>query len=119
MTAPAAGNPNLSSANKPAKHRSFLHTGWKFRQVGKTDWYPAEVPGCVHTDLLKNKLIDDPFFRDNEQKLQWIGKTDWEYQTSFNVGPEILKLQHVELVFAGLDTYAQVFLNESPATRGE
>ena len=28
--------------------------------------------------------------------------------------PEILKLQHVELVFAGIDTYAQVFLNESP-----
>jgi beta-mannosidase len=82
--------------------------------VGKADWYPADVPGCVHTDLLKNKLIDDPFFRDHEQKLQWIGKTDWEYQTSFNVGPEILTLQHVELVFAGLDTYAQVFLNESP-----
>ena len=114
MTAPTAGNPNLSSASNSAKHRSFLHTGWKFRQVGKTDWYPAEVPGCVHTDLLKNKLIDDPFFRDNEQKLQWIGKTDWEYQTSFNVGPDILKQQHVELVFAGLDTYAQVFLNESP-----
>jgi beta-mannosidase len=113
MTAPTAGNPNLSSANKSAKLRSFLHTGWKFRQVGKTEWYSADVPGCVHTDLLKNKLIDDPFFRDNEQKLQWIGKADWEYQTSFNVGPEILKLQHVELVFAGLDTYAQVFLNES------
>ncbi|MCM3901497.1 MAG: hypothetical protein ND866_07305 [Pyrinomonadaceae bacterium] len=113
MMAPAAGNPTLSSASKPAKHQSFLHTGWKFRQVGKPEWYPAEVPGCVHTDLLKNKLIDEPFFRDNEQKLQWIGKTDWEYQTSFNVGPEILKLQHVELVFAGLDTYAQVFLNES------
>lgn len=114
ITAPATGSPNLSSSRTPARHRSFLHTGWKFRQVGKTDWYPADVPGCVHTDLLKNKLIEDPFFRDNEQKLQWIGKTDWEYQTSFIVEPEILKLQHVELVFAGLDTYAQVFLNESP-----
>ncbi len=113
ITAPASGSPNPSSAPLPAKHRSFLHTGWQFRQVGKTDWYPAEVPGCVHTDLLKNKLIEDPFYRDNEQKLQWIGKTDWEYQTSFNVGPEILKRQHVELVFAGLDTYAKVFLNES------
>lgn len=114
MTAQIAGDPNLPSAAKSAKHRTFLHTGWTFRQVGKTDWYPADVPGCVHTDLLQNKLIEDPFFGDNEQKLQWIGKTDWEYQTAFRVGPEILKLDHVELVFEGLDTYAQVFLNESP-----
>jgi len=113
MTAPTAGSPGLSSAKTSTKHRSFLHTGWKFRQVGKPEWYTAEVPGCVHTDLLKNKLIDDPFFRNNEQKLQWIGKTDWEYETTFNVGPEVLDRQNVELVFAGLDTYAQVFLNES------
>ncbi|HLE64261.1 MAG TPA: glycoside hydrolase family 2 protein, partial [Pyrinomonadaceae bacterium] len=68
-------------------------------------------PGCVHIDLLNNKLIDDPFYRDNEQKLQWIGKTDWEYQTTFNVAPGILERDHIDLVFEGLDTYADVFLN--------
>ncbi len=61
--------------------RIRLLTGWQFREASKDRWYPAEVPGCVHTDLLKNKLIEDPFYRDNEQKLQWIGKTDWEYQS--------------------------------------
>ena len=88
-----------------------VHTGWQFREVGKDDWRPATVPGCVHTDLLNNKLIDDPFYRDNEQKLQWIGKTDWEYQTTFNVTPEILARDNIELIFEGLDTYANVFLN--------
>ena len=89
-----------------------MHDGWQFHEAGKNEWYPATVPGCVHTDLLNNKLIDDPFFRDNEQKLQWIGKTDWEYQTTFQVGPELLGRDRVELVFAGLDTYADVSLNE-------
>ena len=88
-----------------------MHTGWQFREAGKDTWYSATVPGCVHTDLLKNKLIEDPFYRDNEQKLQWIGKTDWEYQTTFNVTPEILARNNIELVFEGLDTYANVFLN--------
>ena len=88
-----------------------VHTGWQFREVGKDGWRPATVPGCVHTDLLNNKLIDDPFYRDNEQKLQWIGKTDWEYQTTFNVAPEILARDNIDLVFEGLDTYANVFLN--------
>jgi beta-mannosidase len=40
-----------------------LHEGWKFRQARLTNWYPATVPGVVHTDLLQNKIIEDPFFR--------------------------------------------------------
>lgn len=113
MATPIAHSQN-SSLTDEAKFKLFLHAGWKFRQVGTATWYPATIPGCVHTDLMNNKLIDDPFYRDNEQKLQWIGKTDWEYQTSFSVGSEIVKRQHIELVFAGLDTYADVFLNEAP-----
>src|SRR5258706_10408233 len=91
-----------------------VHTGWQFREAGKDKWYPARVPGCVHTDLLNNKLIDDPFYRDNEKKLQWIGKTDWEYQTTFNVTAEMLGQTNLEFVFEGLDTYANVFLNDEP-----
>ena len=97
-----------------AKVNVPLHAGWQFREVGKGAWYPATVPGCVHTDLLNNKLIGDPFYRDNEQRLQWIGKTDWEYQTTFQVTPALFQRRHVELVFAGLDTYADVFLNDRP-----
>src|SRR5436309_2490344 len=91
-----------------------VQAGWQFREAGKDKWYAASVPGCVHTDLLENKLIDDPFFRDNEKKLQWIGKTDWEYRTTFNVTAELLDRTNVELVFEGLDTYANVFLNDEP-----
>ncbi|MGH9906562.1 MAG: glycosyl hydrolase 2 galactose-binding domain-containing protein, partial [Pyrinomonadaceae bacterium] len=65
----------------------------------------------MHTDLLNNGLIEDPFYRDNEKKLQWIDKVDWEYQTNFDVTPQLLAKRNVELVFEGLDTYANVFLN--------
>jgi beta-mannosidase len=91
--------------------------GWQFRQAGQEKWYPANVPGCVHTDLLNNKLIDDPFYRDNEKKLQWIGKTDWEYRTTFNLTAEMLTRTNLELVFEGLDTYADVLLNDEPLIR--
>ena len=88
-----------------------LHDGWRFREAGKAEWHRAQVPGCVHTDLLSNGLIGDPFYRDNEKKLQWIGKTEWEYETTFRVAPELLARRRVELVFEGLDTYAAVTLN--------
>ena len=81
-----------------------LNSGWHFREVGKTDWHKATVPGCVHTDLLDNKLIDDPFYRDNEKRQQWIGKTDWEYQTTFRVTPQTLARENVEPL-GYLDTY--------------
>src|SRR6267154_90588 len=97
-----------------SKIRMPVVTGGQFREAGKDKWSPASVPGCVHTDLLNNKLIDDPFYRDNEKKLQWIGKTDWEYQTTFNVTAEMLGRTNLELVFEGLDTYANVFLNDEP-----
>ena len=89
-----------------------LNSGWTFRQVGKEEWRKAAVPGSVHTDLLANRLVEDPFYRDNEPKLQWVGKIDWEYRTTFDAPAALLARRNVELVFEGLDTYATVYLNE-------
>ncbi|MGA7573084.1 MAG: glycoside hydrolase family 2 protein [Terriglobales bacterium] len=95
-----------------------LNGGWEFRQRGEnsgavqTAWHPAEVPGVVDTDLLRNKLVPDPFFRSNEATLQWIENADWEYRSTFQATPETLKHSHVELVFEGLDGPAEVYLND-------
>jgi len=102
-------------AQAPLKNATLsLDHGWQFRQVaGATTngWLPATVPGDVHLDLLANKKIPDPFFRDNEAKLQWIEKEAWEYQLTFNVTPAMLSRSHVDLVFDGLDAAAVVSIN--------
>jgi beta-mannosidase len=116
ILAACAANAQGSAAGRQQQARTSipLHAGWKFRETGKGAWHAASVPGCVHTDLLRNGLIEDPFYRDNEKKLQWIGKTDWEYETTFRVGADTLARRSVELVFEGLDTYAAVTLNGVP-----
>ena len=53
-----------------------LHSGWKFRQANRNEWHPATVPGVVHTDLMDNGLIEDPYYRLNERALQWIDVED-------------------------------------------
>ncbi|KAA6303578.1 MAG: Exo-beta-D-glucosaminidase [Candidatus Ordinivivax streblomastigis] len=88
-----------------------LNSGWKFRQARLTHWYPATVPGVVHTDLLANKIIEDPFFRLNERGLQWIDKEDWMYETHFDAEEAITNKSNIQLHFLGLDTYADVYLN--------
>ncbi len=55
--------------------------------------------------------FSDPFYGINEQKIQWVENEDWEYRTAFTVTPEQLKRDDAQLVFEGLDTYADVYLN--------
>ena len=88
-----------------------LSHNWEFRQFGKSEWLPAKVPGCVHLDLIANKLLEDPFLRINEKEAQWVESEAWEYRTFFEADEKLLKKERIELVFEGLDTYAKVFLN--------
>ncbi len=88
-----------------------LNGRWEFRQSGDSIWLEATVPGTVHTDLYKNVIIEDPFFRLNEKKYQWIDKVNWEYRKQFVPNQELFKKDHVILKFEGLDTYADVFFN--------
>jgi beta-mannosidase len=86
---------------------------WKFRKQADINWLDGEVPGSIHLDLMRNHLIDDPFYRDNETRMQWIGETGWEYRREFTMTSKDLAFRHIELVCKGLDTYANVFLNDS------
>lgn len=43
-------------------------TVWKMHTAGDAQWYPAQVPGTVYTDLLRNGQMEDPFWKDNEYK---------------------------------------------------
>ena len=100
----------LSVAANPL--RQTLHDGWQFRQARLNNWYPATVPGTVHTDLMANQIIEDPYFRLNERGVQWVDKEDWIYETRFQAGDELLARERIDLVFEGLDTYADVYLND-------
>lgn len=101
---------SVSFTSKSQVLTQKIHSNWQFRQQDK-NWNPAQVPGEVHLDLLRNKLIPDPFYRDHEKSLQWIEKENWDYQTTFKVSGELMSKKNINLVFDGLDTYADVYLN--------
>ncbi|MEU8384600.1 glycoside hydrolase family 2 protein [Streptosporangium sp. NPDC048865] len=87
-----------------------LHDGWTLHQVdGGISRVPATVPGCVHTDLLAAGLVEDPYLDDNEDRLTWIGRSDWDYETVFAWHPD--GHDRADLVCEGLDTAATVELN--------
>ena len=77
-------------------------------------WMDCEVPGTVHTDLLYSGLIEDPFYEDNEKGLQWIGEQNWDYKTSFDLPNNFEPDNPTYLVFDGVDTIAEAWLNKKP-----
>src|SRR5688572_28909205 len=81
---------------------------------------PAEVPGCVHTDLMRAGLLADPYLGMNELEARWIGECSWRYTARFDMGDELpAPTSHsdgpaparMDLVFDGIDTLATVRLN--------
>lgn len=101
-----------------------LDEGWQIRLVpGQVEakehpqaatWLPARVPGTVQTDLMAAGVVPDPFLADNEGAIQWVGLSDWQYRSRFKVDVATLARERIELVFDGLDTFAEVRLNGKP-----
>lgn len=80
-------------------------------QVKPVEKLDAVVPGCVHLDLLRHQIIPHPFANRNELGVQWVDEKDWVYECEFEwtANPT---LPNRELHFHGLDTVADVFLND-------
>jgi beta-mannosidase len=107
-----------------------LDQGWQVRlapashtaakaHLDATAWLDAQVPGSVQMDLRRAGRIADPYWRNNEARLQWIGLADWDYRLRFQVDAATLARDHVDLVFDGLDTFADVRINGQPALKAD
>jgi beta-mannosidase len=102
-----------STIEKDTPIKTTLTNNWQFKGVDTLDWKLATVPGNVFTDLLHHKIIEDPFIKNNEEKVQWVSNKNWEYKTTFQLSDKILKKNNIALNFEGLDTYASIYLNDS------
>ncbi|BDD75770.1 glycoside hydrolase family 2 protein [Streptomyces anthocyanicus] len=91
-----------------------LAEGWSLRH--SDDLLPAQVPGCVHTDLLTAGLIPDPFLGVNESDVAWVGQRAWTYvrdlpATCTDTATAAPEHERTDLVFDGLDTAATITLD--------
>ncbi|WP_374463911.1 glycoside hydrolase family 2 protein [Chryseobacterium sp.] len=91
--------------------RSLSSGNWQFKNSKEQSWLPAKVPGTVYLDLMNNKMIPDPYKDENEKKVQWIENENWDYQTAFTVSSRELMNGNIDLVFNGLDTFSEIYLN--------
>ncbi len=73
---------------------------------------PCEAPCSMYSVLLEKGLIEDPFYRNNELKLTELSDHDCEFYSDVVIGKEELEKEYLELVFEGLDTICDIYLND-------
>ncbi len=74
----------------------------------KNDQLEMEIPGDIHSALIKNGIIPDPYWGKNELKVQWVGKQDWVIEKEF----EVEEVENAHIAFTFLDTITEVFIND-------
>ncbi len=72
---------------------------------------PAQIPGDNLSALHRAGLIADPYFGMNELELQWIGRTDWKLERSFDLESTFADSAAVRFRADSLDTIAEIAIN--------
>ncbi|KAF2098291.1 beta-mannosidase [Rhizodiscina lignyota] len=83
-----------------------------WREKGSSKKRETRVPTNIHLDLLAAGEIPDPFHGMNERDVQWVHDKEWVYGCSFKL-PKAKQGERIDLVFDGLDTFADVALNSN------
>ncbi|KAG1950792.1 beta-mannosidase [Pimephales promelas] len=101
-----------SKVKSPSLGASISLNGkWQLLNSNSSVSLSAEVPGCVHTALLRHGFISDPYYRFNDLAYRWISLDNWTYITSFSVPTHVREKEKAILVFEGVDTISTISLN--------
>lgn len=89
-----------------------LNGNWKMREVSKSHWLEASIPGSVMSAFMDNGKIGDPFWRMNEYEARELFRKDYEFEREFTVSKELFEKDKIELICYGLDTLAEIYVND-------
>lgn len=73
--------------------------------------YPCTVPCSYYDILLANGMMKDPHYRDQEKYAEALYGDNCRFETEITVEAELLSRRVQTLVFEGLDTLCEVYLN--------
>ncbi len=96
-----------------------LNGQWNMTRVTSGEQYSVNVPSDNYTQLLNLGVIPDPYYKDNEKLVEWIGREDWSYEKSFVLTEADLANRKILLICKALDTVCEIYINGELAGRGE
>lgn len=88
-----------------------LNKKWDFRKSTNHEWLEGNVPGSLLSDLYRLNMIEDPYYRNNEEKLTEVFDEDYVYRKTFTVSEVNLNKNEAILQFEGIDTISTITIN--------
>ena len=92
---------------------SQVELHWSILHPLKKEWIDLGEKGSVQEALINSGELPNPFYGMNEHKFGWIENHLWRFKSSFSVTKSALNNDFLELEFPSLDTYAEIYLNDS------
>ena len=77
----------------------------------------AKVPGGVHDALIEAKMIEDPYWGENETNALWVSRREWVFTRRFEVEPDFVAHKEIILRLEDCDTFATIYINGKEAGR--
>ncbi len=96
----------------------YLTKNWILKGSSLVTPIATHLPNDVHSILLQEGLIPDPYYACNENEVQWVGQKDWQLQCEFDDKTRLKDNAHQWLVVTQLDTHASITLNGTEVVRG-
>jgi beta-mannosidase len=101
------------------QYREYPDSARRMSDLDESDWLDCTVPGSIYDCLVKSEKINLFDLRANPQDFLWPSEKAWIFQKFFDCPCELLSLDKIEIVFAGLDTFCQIWLNDKLIGRTE
>jgi beta-mannosidase len=73
----------------------------------------CQLPGDIHSALLRANVIEDPYWATNELDIQWVGQQAWILERTFTLSEEDLARGRAVLTLTMADTIITVSVNGS------
>ncbi|MCR5596516.1 MAG: glycoside hydrolase family 2 protein [Lachnospiraceae bacterium] len=97
--------------------KQSISNNWTMRIIGENVYgmdqeIPVSIPGSVYSAMLEGGYMPDPFYRDNELEALKLMDNDFEFKATFELTWEELASEYCTIRFEGIDTIADIYLND-------
>ncbi len=96
-----------------------LNGQWQMCALPEGEKLSCIIPGSAASALLAHGKLPDPYWRDNEEKIQSVFRQDFLFEKSFEVTKEDFLHDRIFLCCEGLDTIADVAVNGKMVGHGK
>ena len=101
----------MSSIFGSTKNVIKLISGWQAHKSDEQNTLNVNVPGHVQYDMFQAGILPDPFVGKNCELWQDACNSDYIYSLKFNIPSDYFEEEKIELVFDGIDTISEIYLN--------